>query len=272
MLEAVGVGSLDELADRVVPDDIRLDEPLDLPDGQSEHEVLAQLHKLAEQNDVCTSMIGMGYHGTVTPPVIQRDILENPQWYTQYTPYQAEISQGRLEALLNFQTMVIDLTGLEIANASLLDEATAAAEAMMMFNRLTRRRDADTFFVSEDCHPQTIEVVKGRAEPMGVEIVVGNHRDFDFTDAVFGGLVQYPTTDGAVTDYADFCERAHAADAYVAVAADRCEPEQTRKKFSQTLENGARRDATPPRTSLRCVLCPRAGHHTHGSAAGRTGV
>ena len=220
MLDAIDAPSLDALIDEAIPAAIRTERPLDLPAAITEHALLDDVAARADQNDAYRSFIGMGYHGTVTPPVIQRDILENPQWYTQYTPYQAEISQGRLEALLNFQTMVIDLTGLEIANASLLDEATAAAEAMMMFNRLTRRRDADTFFVSEDCHPQTIEVVKGRAEPMGVEVVVGDHQDFDFTDNVFGALVQYPTTDGAVTDYADFCERAHAADAYVAVAAD----------------------------------------------------
>ena len=220
MLDAIGAESLDALIDESIPAAIRTNRPLDLPNALTEQELLDEVSALADQNETYRSFIGMGYHGTVTPPVIQRDILENPQWYTQYTPYQAEISQGRLEALLNFQTMVCDLTGLEIANASLLDEATAAAEAMMMLNRVTRRRGADTFFVSEDCHPQTIEVVKGRAEPIGVEIVVGDHRTFVFTDDVFGALVQYPTTDGAIVDYADFCERAHAADAQVAVAAD----------------------------------------------------
>ncbi|NBB74485.1 MAG: glycine dehydrogenase (aminomethyl-transferring), partial [Bacteroidetes bacterium] len=220
MLDAIGADALDDLIDEAIPAAIRTSRPLDLPDAITEQELLDEVTALAEDNDTYRSFIGMGYHGTNTPPVIQRDILENPQWYTQYTPYQAEIAQGRLEALLNFQTMVCDLTGLEIANASLLDEATAAAEAMMMLNRVTRRRDADTFFVSEDCHPQTIEVVKGRAEPIGVEVVVGDHRTFEFTDAVFGALVQYPTTDGAIVNYADFCERAHDADAYVAVAAD----------------------------------------------------
>ncbi len=220
MLDTVGVSSLDALVDEAIPPAIRSERPLDLPAAITERELLEDAAALGDENEPYRSFIGMGYHGTVTPPVIQRDILENPAWYTQYTPYQAEIAQGRLEALMNFQTMVIDLTGLEIANASLLDEATAAAEAMMMLNRVTRRRDADTFFVSEDCHPQTIEVVKGRAAPIGVEIVVGDHRTFAFTDDVFGGLVQYPTTDGAVTDYADFCARAHAVDAQVAVAAD----------------------------------------------------
>ena len=220
MLDAIGADSLDALIDESLPAAIRTNRPLDLPDAITEQELLDEVAALADENDTYRSFIGMGYHGTSTPPVIQRDILENPQWYTQYTPYQAEIAQGRLEALLNFQTMVCDLTGLEIANASLLDEATAAAEAMMMLNRVTRRRDADTFFVSEDCHPQTIEVVKGRAEPIGVEVVVGDHRTFAFTDAVFGALVQYPTTDGAIVDYADFCEQAHEAGAQVAVAAD----------------------------------------------------
>ena len=219
MLDAIGADSLDDLIDEAIPATIRTNRPLDLPDAITEQDLLDEVAALAEDNDTYRSFIGMGYHGTNTPPVIQRDVLENPQWYTQYTPYQAEISQGRLEALLNFQTMVCDLTGLEIANASLLDEATAAAEAMMMLNRVTRRQDAHTFFVSEDCHPQTIEVVKGRAEPIGVDIIVGDHRTFEFTDDVFGALVQYPTTDGAVVDYRTFCEQAHAADAHIAVAA-----------------------------------------------------
>ena len=220
MLDALGVDALDALIDATVPDGIRTDRPLDLPPALTEQEVLDRAEQLAGQNETYRSFIGMGYHGTVTPPVIQRNILENPSWYTQYTPYQAEIAQGRLEALLNFQTMVIDLTGLEIANASLLDEATAAAEAMMMLNRVTRRRDADTFFVDRRCHPQTIEVVEGRAEPIGVEVVVGDYRAFEFDGDTFGALVQYPTTDGEVTDYRAFCERAHDADAKVAVAAD----------------------------------------------------
>ena len=220
MLDALGVDSLDALIQEAVPSSIRSDRPLDLPDAITESELLDEAEARAEENDIYRSFIGMGYHDTVTPPVIQRDILENPAWYTQYTPYQAEIAQGRLEALLNFQTMTIDLTGMEIANASLLDEATAAAEAMMMLNRVTRRQDSNTFFVSEDCHPQTIEVVQARAEPIGVDVVVGDHRDFEFTDDVFGALVQYPTTDGAVVDYREFCEAADAADAYVAVAAD----------------------------------------------------
>ena len=161
------------------------------------------------------SFIGLGYAGCITPPVIQRNILENPGWYTQYTPYQAEISQGRLEALLNFQTMVIDLTGMEIANASLLDEATAAAEAMAMFKSVPKKNPSDLFFVSSDCHPQTIEVIRTRAQARGWEIAVGDHRDFDFEKPVFGALLQYPASDGAIYDYRDFIEKAQIGRAHV---------------------------------------------------------
>ena len=220
MLDALGLASLDALVEATVPAPIRTDRPLALPPARTEHALLANLRHLARKNQVFRSFIGMGYHDTITPPVIQRNILENPAWYTAYTPYQAEISQGRLEMLLNYQTVVIDLTGLEIANASLLDEGTAAAEAMMMFNRLTRRTGKDTFFVSEDCHPQTIAVVEARARPIGVKVVVGDHRTFAFTDEVFGALLQYPATDGAVYDYRSFCDAAHEAGAYVVVAAD----------------------------------------------------
>ncbi|WP_022835956.1 aminomethyl-transferring glycine dehydrogenase [Salisaeta longa] len=220
MLDALGLDSLDALVDQTVPAAIRTDRPLDLPPALSERALLEDVDARAADNDAWRSFIGMGYHDTITPPVIQRDILENPAWYTQYTPYQAEISQGRLEALLNFQTMVTDLTGLEIANASLLDEGTAAAEAMMMLNRVGRGRNGDTFFIAADCHPQTIAVVKGRAKPIDVNVVVGDPDAFTFTEDVFGALVQYPATDGAVRDYAAFCEAAHAADAHVAVAAD----------------------------------------------------
>ena len=220
MLDVLDLDSLDALVEATVPASIRTDRPLALPSARTEHALLADLREMARKNQVFRSFIGMGYHDTITPPVIQRNILENPSWYTAYTPYQAEISQGRLEMLLNYQTVVIDLTGLEIANASLLDEGTAAAEAMMMFNRLTRRTARDTFFVSEDCHPQTIAVVEARARPIGVKVVVGDHRTFAFTDEVFGALVQYPATDGAVYDYRSFCEAAHEAGAYVVVAAD----------------------------------------------------
>jgi glycine dehydrogenase len=219
MLDVLGVDSLEELTDQAVPAAIRTDRALDLPEALTESELLERARALGEENDDARSFIGMGYYGTVTPPVIQRDILENPSWYTQYTPYQAEISQGRLQALLNFQTVTIDLTGLEIANASLLDEATAAAEAMMMLDR-SRKAKGDVFFVDEACHPQTIEVVKGRADPIGVEIVVGDFAGFDFGEDAFGALVQYPTTGGEIRDYKQFCDDAHENDAFVACAAD----------------------------------------------------
>lgn len=220
MLETLGYESLDGLVDATIPESIRTGDSLDLPPALTEQQVLDEAQRLGAENEAWRSFIGMGYHGTHTPPVIQRNVLENPAWYTQYTPYQAEIAQGRLEALLNFQSMTIDLTGLEIANASLLDEATAAAEAMMMLERVDRRSDASTFFVAEDCHPQTIEVVKGRAEPIGVNVVVEAPENFVFGDDVFGALLQYPTTDGAVRDYRDLTQRAHEAEVYVAVAAD----------------------------------------------------
>ncbi len=219
MLDALGFDSLDALAAAAVPDAIRSERPLDLPAPLTEAELLERARALAEQNEVFRSYLGMGYYGTVTPPVILRNVLENPGWYTQYTPYQAEIAQGRLEALLNFQTAVADLTGLPIANASLLDEATAAAEAMSMFYGQHRGKRA-RFFVSDRCHPQTVAVVEGRAEPLGIEVVVGDHEAFEFEDDVFGALLQYPATDGAVEDYAAVCERAHEAGALVAVATD----------------------------------------------------
>jgi glycine dehydrogenase len=220
MLDAIGVSSLDALIEETVPASIRMERDMDLPEALTETALIDRARTLAGKNELFRSYIGMGYHGTVTPPVIQRGILENPSWYTQYTPYQAEIAQGRLEALLNFQTMVIDLTGMEIANASLLDEGTAAAEAMMMFHRKARRRGSSRFFVSEACHPQTIAVVEARATPLDIEIVIGDHRTFVFEDDVFGALLQYPATDGALFDYADFCERAHDSGAFVVVAAD----------------------------------------------------
>src|SRR5216684_6398567 len=218
MLEVLGKGSLDALIDATVPASIRLKRPLDLPAGRSEHGLLQDLQQIAAKNQVFRSYLGMGYSDTVTPAVIQRNTLENPGWYTQYTPYQPEISQGRLEALLNYQTMVSDLTGLEVANASLLDESTAAAEAMTMFHGLKAGRNV--FFVSAACHPQTIEVVKTRAGALGIEVVVGEHQAFRFGEQVFGALVQYPDTYGAIHDYADFVSQAHGAGALVAVAAD----------------------------------------------------
>ncbi len=220
MLAALNVSSLDALLAEAIPSAIRTAAPLDLPRGESEHALLTELRALARENQVLRSFIGMGYVEAVVPPPIQRNILENPGWYTQYTPYQAEISQGRLEALLNFQTMVTELTGLEIANASLLDEATAAAEAMNMCAAIRRRKTGNRFLVAEDCHPQTITVVETRAEPLGIEVVVQSHSDFVFDGTVFGVLVQYPTTFGHVHDYAELCDRAHAANALVTVAAD----------------------------------------------------
>ena len=218
MLALLGSKSLDALVDAAVPKQIRLAAPLNLPAATSEHEALAALKKIAAQNQVFRSFIGMGYYDCITPPVIQRNVLENPGWYTQYTPYQAEISQGRLEALLNFQTMVTDLTALDIANASLLDEATACAEAMGMCFALKEGRNI--FFVSETCHPQNIEVVQTRAKALGIEVVGGNHENFQFTDKVFGALVQYPDTFGAIHDFAPFAEKAHAAGAMLTVATD----------------------------------------------------
>src|SRR5690349_9257376 len=180
MLELLGYSSLETLVDEAVPKSIRLGRPLQIPAGRSEFEVLAALKEIAAQNQVFRSCIGMGYHDCITPAVIQRNILENPGWYTQYTPYQAEISQGRLEALLTFQTMVGDLTGLLVANASMLDEATAAAEAMLMCHAV--KEDRSMFLVSASCHPQTIDVVKTRAAALGIEVAVQEHESFQFSD------------------------------------------------------------------------------------------
>jgi glycine dehydrogenase len=218
MLARMGFDSLDALIDAAVPSPIRRARPLQLPAAASEYETLARLRALAGHNRHCRSFIGLGYHDTITPPVILRNILENPGWYTQYTPYQAEISQGRLEALLNFQTMVTDLTGLDIANASLLDEATAAAEAMAMCHSL--KPDRDTFFVAGDCHPQTIALLQTRAAPLGIKILLGDHREVVFTDCHIGALVQYPCTEGVIHDYTDFAAAAHAAGAMCVVACD----------------------------------------------------
>ncbi len=222
MLELLGFESLESLVEATVPGNIRRREPLALPEAVGESEILEEIKGVAGGNQVYRSYIGMGYYDCVAPPVILRNILENPGWYTQYTPYQAEIAQGRLEALLNYQTMVADLTGLPLANSSLLDEATAAAEAMSMCYAVTRGK-SNGFFVSEDCHPQTIAVIETRAKPLGVDLQVGSVAvdsiDFDAQD-LFGLLVQYPTTDGRVSDYADLVERAHRAGALVVVATD----------------------------------------------------
>ncbi len=218
MLAQIGFKSLDDLIDAAVPKKIRLGNKLNLPAARGEFGALAELKKIASQNQVFRSYIGMGYYDCITPAVIQFNVLENPGWYTQYTPYQAEISQGRLEALLNFQTMVADLTGLDIANASLLDEATACAEAMTMCHRLKDGRNI--FFVSETCHPQNIEVIQTRAKALGIEIIVGSHENFQFNEKVFGVLVQYPDTFGAIHDFTGLVERAHGVGALVTVATD----------------------------------------------------
>jgi glycine dehydrogenase len=220
MLKTAGFESLDALADAAVPRQIRLNRPLNLPAARSEFDALRELKSIAAQNQVFRSFIGMGYYDCITPPVIQRNVLENPGWYTQYTPYQAEISQGRLEALLNFQTMVTDLTAMDIANASLLDEATACAEAMMMSHRLKGSDARNVFFASEACHPQNIEVVRTRGKALGIEVVVGSHETFAFSERVFGALVQYPDTTGAIHDFAPFTAQAHTAGAMVTVATD----------------------------------------------------
>ena len=224
MLATIGVESLDKLMDETIPQNIRLSGELNLPEAVSEYELLHQLRQIAQKNKIYKTFIGLGYYDTIVPPVIQRNILENPGWYTQYTPYQAEISQGRLEALLNFQTMIADLTGMEVANASLsLDEATAAAEAMFMLYRQKNKKkkvEANLCFVSQECFPQTIDVLKTRAEPMGIELVLGDAANFNFEGNFFGAIIQYPAADGAIYDYRDFIKKAHDAGAMVAVAAD----------------------------------------------------
>ncbi len=218
MARGIGFESVQQLVDAAVPASIRRQQPFDLPAAKSETGALAWLKQIMSRNQVRRSLIGLGYHDCITPAVILRNILENPGWYTAYTPYQPEISQGRLEACLNFQTMITELSGLDVANASLLDECTAAAEAMNMCAAGIRK--AKTFFVSDGCHPQTIAVLQTRAEPMGIDIVVGKHDDFEFTDGVFGVLIQYPDTSGHIADFTSFTERAHAAGVKVVAAAD----------------------------------------------------
>ena len=220
MLAELGFSSLDELVKAAIPANIRRPAPLELPAGATESEALAELKRIMSANQLRRSYIGMGYSDCITPPVIQRNILENPGWYTAYTPYQAEISQGRMEALLNFQQLIIDLTAMDIANASMLDEATAAAEAMHLCSAVRKNDAANIFFVSDTCHPQTIAVVQTRAKPLGIEVVVGDHRQFQMTASVFGLLIQYPATDGAIHDYTALCSAAHPHSALVVVAAD----------------------------------------------------
>src|SRR5579864_7943803 len=225
MLKAIGAPSMDALIDEVIPRRIRLARPLDLPDGESEHRFLRTLRTTAARNQVFRSYIGLGYYDCVTPSVIVRNVLENPGWYTPYTPYQAEIAQGRLESLLNFQTMVRDLTGMQVANASLLDEATAAAEAMTMLHRVQAKRIEQTaeraqFFVANSVFPQTLDVLRGRAEPLDIDLIVGDLSQAAFGDRVFGALVQTPDETGCVHELRDFIARAKAAGVAVAVGTD----------------------------------------------------
>lgn len=224
MLETVGVKSVDELIEQTIPANIRLPKPMDLPEAMTEQEFLNHIHELAQKNRLADNYIGLGYYGAVTPAVIMRNVFENPVWYTSYTPYQAEISQGRLEALLNFQTMVSDLTGLSLANCSLLDEATAAAEAMtMMFalrSREQQKAGVNTLFVDKNIFPQTLDVLKTRSMPQGINLLIGDFVSFDFSTPVFGAIVQYPASDGRICDYREFTSLCHNNGAKVAVAAD----------------------------------------------------
>src|SRR5690554_3552405 len=224
MFNTVGVKDMDQLLYETFPDKIRLEKDLELDPAMTEYEYLAHANALGAKNKVFRSMIGLGYHEAIVPAVILRNIFENPGWYTAYTPYQAEIAQGRLEALLNYQTVVIELTGMEIANASLLDESTAVAEAMaLLFDVRTRdqkKNNANKFFVSEEVLPQTISVLQTRAIPIGVELVIGKHEDFNFGEDFFGAILQYPGKYGQVYDYADFIHNAHSKDIKVALAAD----------------------------------------------------
>lgn len=224
MLFTLGADSLDQLIDETIPEDIRLDSELGLEPAISEHIFLEKADRLAGKNKIFKSYIGLGYHESLTPSVIKRNILENPGWYTAYTPYQAEIAQGRLEALLNYQTMVCDLTGMEIANASLLDESTAAAEAMTMLydvrSRAQKKNEVCKFFISEEILPQTYSVLQTRSRPLGIELVIGNHKDFDFSSEFYGALLQYPGKNGHIHDYEDFVQKAAASEIKVAVAAD----------------------------------------------------
>src|SRR5450755_2040749 len=220
MLREIGFENLDALINATVPKNIRLDRQLDLPEAKSESEALAELRAISKTNQVAKTFIGAGYSDCITPPVIQRNILENPGWYTAYTPYQAEIAQGRLEGLLNFQTMVADLTGLDIANASLLDEATAAAEAMTMLHAVRVNPAANRFFVSNACHPQTIDVVRTRAVPQGIEVIIDDAKELNPDTSYFGALLQYPGTDGAILDYTKFIQLVHQVGGKVAMATD----------------------------------------------------
>src|SRR6218665_1729973 len=224
MLKTIGTETLDQLIFETLPDEIRLKSPLDLDPAMTEYEYTQHIAQLGNKNKVFQTYIGLGYHAAIVPAVIQRNVFENPGWYTAYTPYQAEIAQGRLEAILNFQTMVIELTGMEIANASLLDEGTAAAEAMALLfdvrSRDQKKNNVNKFFVSEEILPQTLSILETRSTPIGVELVVGNHENFDFSNEFFGAILQYPGKFGQVYDYAGFISKAKANDIKTAVAAD----------------------------------------------------
>lgn len=224
MLTSIGEASINELIEKTVPSSIRLNEPLQLDEPMSEYQYMQHIKAIAEENKVYKSYLGLGYYNTKVPAVIQRNILENPGWYTAYTPYQAEIAQGRLEALLNFQTMVTDLTAMDIANASLLDEPTAAAESMtLMFNarsRTLKKAGANQLFVANDCFPQTIDLLKTRSEPLGIQLIIGDPANFEFSDQVFGAVIQYPSMNGEVRNYESFVAKAHEKEALVAVTAD----------------------------------------------------
>ena len=224
MLEIVNASSIKHLIDETIPQKIHLVKKMNLPESLSENRFIEHIKKIAQKNKNYRSYIGMGYFNTILPGVIQRNILENPGWYTAYTPYQAEIAQGRLEALLNFQTMVMDLTAMELANASLLDEGTAAAEAMTMLfscrSRVQKKQNVVKFFVSDLCYPQSIEIIKTRAIPLGIELVVDNHNDIKLDNSYFGCILQYPAKYGAVIDYSDFTKSARENQVGVVVAAD----------------------------------------------------
>ena len=224
MLRTIGVKSIDELIDKTIPSHIRLNRNLDVDSKLSEQEYLEHVAELAEKNDVYKSFIGLGYNETIVPSVILRNVLENPGWYTAYTPYQAELSQGRLEALLNFQTMVLDLTGMELANASLLDEGTAASEAMIMFYNSRSRQDVkagkNKFFIAEDCFPQTIDIVEGKAKNLGIDLVIGSPSTFEPTEEYFGTIVQYPNQYGYIDGVEEFVAKMNNAELMVAVGAD----------------------------------------------------
>ena len=224
MLKTIGAATMDQLIFETIPKDIRLKSDLDLEPAMTEFEFANHIKKLGDKNKMFQSYIGLGYNQAIIPAVIQRNVFENPGWYTAYTPYQAEIAQGRLEAILNFQTMVIELSGMEIANASLLDEATAAAEAMALLfdvrSRDQKKNNVNKFFVSEEILPQTLSVLQTRSTPIGVELVIGNHEEFDFSDDFYGAILQYPGKFGQIHDYAGFIAKAKTKEIKVAVAAD----------------------------------------------------